>query len=177
MIFLIVRATLRHMSSHFFESISCSCKGGYQEVVRMHGLFENMCCVHRERTVALLAKISHQSLGIVPLDGSIQTELYCWDASATTSTWCITKRSQGPPSEQASEVGVTRDGYADETDVLEVCKNTTQGLSIGLAREARRVSFDNRSHCTVAHKLRNERSDNTSKAEGRCSDFRYWQST
>ena len=27
---------------------------------------------------------------------------------------------------------MTRDGYADETDVLEVCKNTTQGLSIDL---------------------------------------------
>lgn len=59
MIFLIVRATLKHMNSHFFDSMSCSSKGGYKEVVRMHDLFENMCCVHRERTVALLAKISH----------------------------------------------------------------------------------------------------------------------
>jgi len=54
-----LRESNKHMSSHFFESMSCSSKGGYQEVVRMHDLFENMCCVHRERTVALLAKMSH----------------------------------------------------------------------------------------------------------------------
>lgn len=77
MILLIVKATLKHMSSHFSKAMSCSSKGGYQEVVRMHELLENMCCVHRERTVALLAKIFHQSPGIVPFDGSIQTELCC----------------------------------------------------------------------------------------------------
>jgi len=95
--------------------MSCSSKGGYEEVVRMHDLSKNMCYVHRERTIALLAKMSHQSPGIMVFDGSIQTELCCWDTSVTTSTLCISKRSQGPPSEQASEVGVNRDGHADET--------------------------------------------------------------